>query len=73
MRFLTIILASQLMACGVASTYSADTTTILASKDESGDLHAQLQEACENLPAHVTRSQLGNRPIVINGVTFYCF
>lgn len=69
MRYILVLL---LVGCGTQSTQNMDTTTILSQSSED-DSYSKLAEMCEHLPAHITRSQLGNRPIVVDGVSFYCF
>lgn len=74
MKLIHIILAVHLMGCGSAAIVGSDTSTSLGYSHSADDeVYARLHEACEHLPAHKTTSQMGNRPIVIDGVTFYCF
>jgi len=74
MKLICLILGVYLMGCGTSTIHSIDSTTILGTEETSEDaLYEHLREACEHLPAYRTRSVLGNRPIVIDGISFYCF
>lgn len=41
--------------------------------DSISEAHEQALAACEEEPAHITRAEYGNRPIIVDGVTVYCF
>lgn len=61
------IFAVVTMGCGtVSSVYSVSTPTTQSYEDYT----RQVENPCDELPAHITR---GQRPIVIDGVTYYCF
>jgi hypothetical protein len=68
---LVVGIAHYLTGCGAATTFSADTTTILPSVEGFDPL--EYGALCEEISAHVTRAQFGNRPIVVDGVTIHCF
>lgn len=71
MRTLTIMWLSMVTGCTGASV-AMDTTTVLAHEtiEETPEIHL---DVCDTTSAHITRARLGNRPIVIDGVTYYCF
>lgn len=68
MRTIVALLVSlSLVGCGASSIHHTATPVTLASQGD--DALERMQEVCQ-LSAHVTRRQ---RPIVVDGVSFYCF
>lgn len=70
MRILSIILGAYLLnGCVLNPSNFADTTTTLAYQEKS--VYDEAAEVCEHRSAHITRRQ--NQPIIINGVSYFCF
>lgn len=64
MRNVLIMVAVLTVGCGASS--MAHTATPRTEAYSAGN-------PCNALPAHVTLAQHGNRPIVADGITYYCF
>lgn len=75
MKLILLILASILaLSClgcaGNLTEIQTSTPQTLSYQEENPLDYSRL---CDELPAHITRSQLGNRPIVVNGIQVVCF